>query len=63
MLDKDLHGIVHLVGDRKISMFELAQITTPDIKPMTIDDYEGPPLTMDMSLDTEQWKKYSLTRN
>ena len=41
-------------------MFELAKITTPDVKPMTIDDYEGPPLTMDMSLDTEHWKKYTL---
>jgi len=41
-------------------MFELAKITTPKVKPMTIDDYEGPSLTMDMSLDTERWKKYSL---
>ncbi|KAF6245770.1 sugar nucleotide-binding protein [Nitrosopumilus sp. b2] len=63
ILDEDLNEIVHLVGDKKISMFELAQITSPDIKPMTINDYQGPPLTMDMSLDTEKWKKYSLTRN
>jgi len=27
---------------------------------MTIDEYQGPPLTMDMSLDTERWKKYIL---
>ena len=60
VLDKKLHGIIHLVGDEKISMFELAKITTPDVKPMTVEDYEGPPLTMDMSLDTECWKKYSL---
>ena len=60
VLDKKLHGIIHLVGNEKISMFELAKITTPDVKPMTIEDYEGPPLTMDMSLDTECWKKYSL---
>ena len=60
VLDEKLHGIIHLVGDKKISMFELAKITTPDIKPMTINDYEGPSLTMDMSLDTEHWKKYSL---
>ncbi len=54
-------GIIHLVGDKKISMFELAKITTPDIQPMTLDDYSGPKLTIDMSLDTNIWKKYSLS--
>jgi len=56
-----LTGIVHIVGDKKISIFELAKITTPDVQPMTIDDYSGPPLTMDMSLDTERWKKYKIS--
>jgi dTDP-4-dehydrorhamnose reductase len=56
-----LEGIVHIVGDKKISMYELAKITTPDIKPMTIKDYSGPNLTMDMSLDTERWKKYKIS--
>jgi hypothetical protein len=41
-------------------MYDLAKITTPSIKPMVIDEYQGPPLTMDMSLDTERWKKYTL---
>jgi len=27
---------------------------------MTLNDYAGPPLTIDMSLDTERWKKYKL---
>ena len=57
---KDLEGIVHIVGDKKISVYELAKITTPDVKPMTIKEYSGPPLTMDMSLDTERWKKYNI---
>lgn len=57
----NLHGIVHVVGDKKISVFELAKITTPDVQPMTINDYSGPPLTMDMSLDTERWKKYRIS--
>jgi len=56
-----LQGIVHIVGDKKISILELAKITTPDVQPMTIDDYSGPPLTMDMSLDTERWKKYTIS--
>ena len=55
-----LQGIVHIVGDKKMSILELAKITTPDVQPMTIDDYSGPPLTMDMSLDTELWKKYTI---
>jgi len=60
VLKENLDGIVHIVGDKKVSMFELAQINSPDILPMTLSDYSGPNLTIDMSLDTEKWKKYSL---
>ena len=56
-----MEGIVHIVGDKKMSMFELAKLTTPDIQPITIKEYSGPKLTIDMSLDTERWKKYSLS--
>jgi len=56
-----LQGIVHIVGDKKISVFELAKMTTPEVKSMTINDYSGPKLTMDMSLDTERWKKYKIS--
>ena len=58
---ENLCGYVHIVGDKKISMFELAKLTTPEIQPMTINDYTGPRLTMDMSLDTERWKKYHMS--
>ena len=60
IFDANIEGILHIVGDKKLSMYDLAKITTPSIKPMTIDEYQGPPLTMDMSLDTERWKKYTL---
>ena len=60
ILNENIKGIIHLVGDKKISMFELAKLTTPDIQPMTMNEYSGPPLTMDMSLDTKRWKKYSI---
>ena len=53
IIKEKMTGIVHVVGDKKMSVFELAKMTTPQIEPMTIDDYTGPPLTMDMSLDTE----------
>ena len=60
LLESDIFGVIHVVGDKKLSMYDLAKITTPLIEPMTIDDYQGPSLTMDMSLDTEKWKKYTL---
>ena len=60
IFDDNIEGTIHIVGDKKLSMYDLAKITTPSIKPMTIDEYQGPPLTMDMSLDTERWKKYTL---
>jgi dTDP-4-dehydrorhamnose reductase len=56
-----LQDIVHIVGASKISMFELAKKLSPSVEPMTIKDYKGPPLTMDMSLDTVRWKKYNIS--
>ena len=61
VLDSEMKEIIHIVGDKKISMFDLAKINTPEIEPMTIKDYSGPKLTMDMSLDTERWKKYKIS--
>jgi len=60
VVEKGLCGIVHLVGDKKLSMYELAKMTTPDIEPMTLKEYSGPPLTQDMSLDTIIWHKYKI---
>jgi dTDP-4-dehydrorhamnose reductase len=60
IIKEKLTDIVHIVGDKKMSVFKLAKLTTPNIKPMTIDDYVGPKLTMDMSLDTKRWKKYRI---
>jgi len=58
---ENMYGYVHIVGEKKMSMFELAKLTTPEIQPMTINEYAGPRLTMDMSLDTERWKKYKIS--
>jgi len=57
---ENVSGIIHVVGDKKISLYDFAKITTPDIQPMTMSEYVGPQLTIDMSLDTERWKKYKL---
>jgi len=60
VIKKSLTGVVHIVGDRRMSMYELAKITTPDIEPMTLDEYHGPPLTIDMSLNTIRWRRYEI---
>lgn len=60
VVDGKLTGIVHLVGDKKISMYELAKITTPEVLPTTLKEYSGPPLTVDMSLKTKRWKEYKI---
>ncbi len=60
IISEKLGGILHITGDKKISMFELAKITTPDVKPITMENYSGPALNVDMSLDTKRWKKYTL---
>lgn len=54
-------GIVHLTGDKKMSMFELAKQVSPEILPMTLNDYKGPKLTVDMSLKTINWKPYKIS--
>lgn len=61
ILAEKFEGILHLTGDKKISMFELAKMTTPNVKSITIVNYSGPELNVDMSLDTVRWKKYSIT--
>jgi len=55
-------GIIHLVGDKVYSMYDLAKITTPDVKPMTLQDYSGPHLTINMTLDSLKWKKYKISK-
>ncbi|MCI0560145.1 MAG: sugar nucleotide-binding protein [Nitrososphaera sp.] len=61
VVNNRMTGIVHIVGDTKMSMFELAKKTSPNVSPMTIKEYSGPKLTMDMSLDTVRWKKYKIS--
>ena len=63
LLEKRIIGIVHIVGEDKISMHDLARMC-PDsthVKPMTIDDYEGNhKLTMNMSMSTKYWHPYKI---
>lgn len=54
-------GIIHLAGDKIYSMYDLAKITTPEIKPITLQEYSGPHLTINMTLDSSLWKKYKIS--
>jgi dTDP-4-dehydrorhamnose reductase len=55
-------GILHVSGEEKLSMFDLAKITTSDVKPMSISEYKGPPLTMDMTLRSIRIKPFKLRK-
>lgn len=59
--ERKLTGTVHVCGDRKLSMYQLAKITTPDIQPMTMTETKYP-LTRDMTLRSVKIKPFRLTR-
>jgi len=60
VIDQGMTGIVHVCGERKLSMYELAKIITPDVQPMTLAEYSGPPLTQDMSLISKRIPPFKL---
>jgi dTDP-4-dehydrorhamnose reductase len=61
VVEKREKGIIHIVGDRRMSMYELALLAgSKNVGKMTLDEYEGPPVTVDMSLSTKRWKKYKI---
>lgn len=62
VINYGLNGIVHVCGEEKLSMFDLAKITTPDILPMTLEEYSGPPLTVDMTLISKRIKPFKITK-
>jgi dTDP-4-dehydrorhamnose reductase len=62
MVEQKLSGIVHVCGDKKMSMFELAKITTPNVGPMTLSEYHGVPLTVDMSLNSIRIEPFKISK-
>ena len=58
---KKAKGIIHIAGDKRMSMYELALLAgSKNVGKMNLDEYQGPPLTIDMSLSTKRWKKYKI---
>lgn len=61
VVKKKPKGIIHIVGDKRMSMYELALLAgSKNLGKMTLNEYNGPPLTIDMSLSTKIWKKYNI---
>jgi len=69
VMDAKMEGVVHIVGDRVLSMYELALMCpdSKDVKPMTYEEYykENPTavkLTKSMVLKSTRWKQYSIEK-
>lgn len=54
-------GIIHIAGSKRMSMYDLALLAgSKNIGKMTLKGYQGPSLTVDMSLGTKRWRKYNI---
>jgi dTDP-4-dehydrorhamnose reductase len=60
VMGKRLEGVLHITGKRRLSMYELARLTTPEVHPMSLGEYQGPPLTVDMTLKSERIESFDL---
>ena len=61
VFEKKEKGIIHIVGDRRMSLYELAKLAgSKNVRKLTLDEYNGPKVTVDMSLSTKRWKKYTI---
>ena len=50
-MQQQMTGTIHVCGDAGISMYELARKNDPDVRPMLLSDYKGPPeLNVNMCL-------------
>lgn len=54
LVEERMTGLVHVCGDKKMSMFQFARLTDHEVKPMTLQGYSGPPLTVNMSLTSSK---------
>lgn len=61
LLGQQETGLVHVTGDRRLSMLEFARLGDPSVGEMTLEGYEGPPLTVNMSLASGRIGALSIT--
>lgn len=54
LMHAKMKGHIHVSGDRRISMYDFARIEDPNVRPMTLNDYHGPPVTVNMCLTSKK---------
>ncbi len=52
--------IIHICGNKKLSMYDYAVLGGSKVEPMTLNDYKGAPLTKNMCLTSKYWKVYDI---
>lgn len=58
--EKPNKKIIHICGDKKISMYDYAIAGGSKVEPITLEDYKGASLTKNMSITSKHWKLYKL---
>ena len=58
--DNKWQQLIHICGDKKISMYEYAKLWWSNIWKLTLDEYSWVWLTRDMSLITKNWHTYKI---
>ncbi len=58
--DNKWEKIIHICGERKISMYDYATLGWSKVWKMNLWDYSWPNLTRDMSLITKKWETYKI---
>jgi len=59
-IEKPKQPIIHICGDKKISMYDYAISGGSKVEPITLEEYKGTPLTKNMSITSKYWKLYKL---
>lgn len=54
LLETRMIGLVHICGDKRMSMYDFARLTDPAVKPMSQNNYDGPPVTVNMCLASKR---------
>jgi dTDP-4-dehydrorhamnose reductase len=54
--------IIHLCGNKKLSMYEYALLGGSKVEPLTMKEYRGVPLTKNMCLTSKYWKICSIKK-
>ena len=55
--------MIHICGDRELSMYDYAILGGSKVEPITLAEYKGSPLTRRMSLTTKYWHMYEIDSN